>query len=129
ATWFADHNAHVHSDPRARLVTEDGRNYLHGARERYDVIVEDLFVPHMPSAAAMYTEEHYRDARSHLTARVVFCQWLPLYQLSQSQLAIIVATFADVFPQASLWTPSFRPLSILGLVATAGEPPSVEQLA
>jgi spermidine synthase len=129
ATWFADHNAHVHSDPRARLVTEDGRNYLRAARERYDVIVEDLFVPHMPTAAAMYTEEHYRDALAHLTERGVFCQWLPLYQLSQSQLAIIVATFTEVFPQASLWTPSFRPLTILGLVATAGDPPSVEQLA
>jgi spermidine synthase len=129
ATWFADHNLRVHSDPRTRLVTEDGRNYLRAARERYDVIVEDLYVPHHPTAAAMYTEEHYRDAAAHLSERGVFCQWLPLYQLSQSQLAIIVATFTEVFPQASLWTPSFRPLPILGLVGTAGAPPSVEQLA
>ena len=129
ATYFADHNLRVHRDPRTRLVTEDGRNYLRAARERYDVIVEDLFVPHQPTAAAMYTEEHYRDASAHLTEHGVFCQWLPLYQLSQSQLAIIVATFTEVFPQASLWTPSFRPLPILGLVATAGAPPSVEQLA
>ena len=56
ATWFGEHNRHVHRDPRARLVTEDGRNHLRGTRERYDVIVEDLFIPHQPSAAAMYTE-------------------------------------------------------------------------
>lgn len=129
ATYFADHNLRVHDDPRTRLVTEDGRNYLRAARERYDVIVEDLFVPHQPTAAAMYTVEHYRDAAARLTERGVFCQWLPLYQLSQSQLAIIVATFSEVFPDASLWTPSFRPLSILGLVGSVGALPSVERLA
>jgi spermidine synthase len=129
ATWFEEHNRGVHRDPRTRLVTEDGRNHLRATRERYDVIVEDLFVPHMPSAAAMYTEEHYRDALGHLTEQGVFCQWLPLYQLSQSQLAIIVATFTEVFPEASLWTPSFRPLPILGLVGMAGPLPSVQQLA
>jgi len=128
ATYFADHNLRVHGDPRTRLVTEDGRNYLRAARERYDVIVEDLFVPHQPTAAAMYTEGHYRDASAHLSEQGVFCQWLPLYQLSQSQLAIVVATFSEVFPNASLWTPSFRPLSILGLVGSAGALPSVGQL-
>lgn len=129
AIYFGDHNRRVHRDPRTRLVTEDGRNYLRAARERYDVIVEDLFVPRQPTAAAMYTEEHYRDALAHLTGQGVFCQWLPLYQLSRSELAIIVATFTEVFTRASLWTPSFRPLPMLGLVGTVGAPLSVEELA
>jgi spermidine synthase len=129
ATWFGEHNHHVHRDPRTRLVTEDGRNYLRGTRERYDAIVEDLFIPYMPTAAAMYTEDHYRDALAHLTERGVFCQWLPLYQLSQTELSIIVATFNEVFPRGSLWTPSFRTLPILGLVGTRGDLLSVEELA
>jgi spermidine synthase len=128
ATWFPEHNQRVHSDPRTRLVTEDGRNYLRATRERYDVIVEDLFVPHMPSATAMYTRDHYREALAHLGAHGVFCQWLPLYQLSRAELAIIVATFTEVFPGASLWTPSFRPVAILGLVGIAGAAPSADAL-
>jgi spermidine synthase len=129
ATWFAEHNRHVHRDPRTHLVTEDGRNHLRGTRERYDVIVEDLFIPHQPSAAAMYTEDHYRDALTHLTERGVFCQWLPLYQLSRTDLSIIVATFSEVFPRGTLWTPGFRPIPILGLVGTRSDPPSVAELA
>ena len=59
----------------------------------------------------------------------MFCQWLPLYQLSQTELSIIVATFSEVFPRGSLWTPGFRLLPILGLVGTRSDPPSVSALA
>jgi spermidine synthase len=129
AAHFAAFNRGVHTDPRTRLITEDGRNHLRAAAERYDVVIEDLFVPQRPTAAAMYTGEHYRDVRAHLSESGVFCQWLPIYQLSRTQLAMIVATFIDVFPDAALWTPSFRQPPILGLVASAGGLPSVEALA
>jgi len=129
ATWFAEHNRAVHRDPRTRLVTEDGRNHLRATRDRYDVIVEDLYVPHRPSAAAMYSRDHYRDAFERLGENGVFCQWLPLYQLSGTQLSIIVATFLEVFPEATLWTPSFRPVPVLGLVGLKGPAPSVATLA
>ena len=129
AVFFAKHNRGVHSDPRSRLITEDGRNHLRAAPGRYDVIIEDLFVPRRPTAAAMYTVEHYADAKAHLAKDGIFCQWLPIYQLSRTQLGIIVATFVDVFPEASLWTPHFRQPPIIGLVGTSGRWQSVEELA
>jgi spermidine synthase len=130
AAYFADSNRHVHTDPRTRLIVEDGRNHLRGADERYDVIVEDLFVPHRPSAAAMYSLDHYRDVRAHLAEGGVFCQWLALYQMTGTELAIVARTFAEAFPDATLWRPHFRAqLPILGLVGMAGPLPSAAAVA
>jgi hypothetical protein len=47
----------------------------------------------------------------------VFCQWLPLYQLTRAEFDMIVRTFLTVFPQASLWRGDFYPdRPIVGLV-------------
>ncbi len=129
ASHFAATNRGVHRDARTRLVTEDGRNHLRASTERYDVIVEDCFVPFMPSAAAMYTREHYRDARARLTEEGIFCQWLPVYQLEERTLAIVLATFLAEFPQGTLWRPHLRAhFPVVGLVGSAGELPSVAEV-
>lgn len=129
AEFFEESNHGVHRDPRTRLIAEDGRNHLRAASERYDVVIEDLFRPRRPSTASLYSREHYRDAKQRLSEQGVFCQWLPIFQLAESQLAIILATFADVFPNASLWRAHFkadRPM--LALVGYAGSPPSAAAL-
>jgi spermidine synthase len=129
AEFFRESNHGVHRDPRTRLIAEDGRNHLRAASERYDVVIEDLFLPRRPSTASLYSREHYRDAKQHLTEQGVFCQWLPVFQLAETQLAIILATFADVFPNASLWRAHFkaeRPM--VAVVGYAGPPPSAAVL-
>jgi hypothetical protein len=56
-----------------------------------------------------------------LSAEGIFCQWLPLYQLSPEQLAIIIRTFLDVFPRNTLWRGNFVPdeatLALVGHLA------------
>jgi spermidine synthase len=47
----------------------------------------------------------------------VFCQWLPLYQLTREEFDTIVRTFLTVFSQTSLWRGDFYPdRPIVGLV-------------
>ncbi|HET6900710.1 MAG TPA: fused MFS/spermidine synthase, partial [Vicinamibacteria bacterium] len=106
---FADANGRVLEDPRVMVVIDDGRNYLAASPHAFDVIVGDLLVPWRPAEAPLYTQEHFESVRRALTAEGVFCQWLPLYQLSADQLAIIVRTFVEVFPSASLWRGNFLP--------------------
>jgi spermidine synthase len=121
---FADVNSRVMDDPRTRLVIDDGRNYLASSPEVFDVIVGDLLVPWRPAEAPLYTREHFESVRGALTAEGVFCQWLPLYQLSPEQLAIILRTFLDVFPGASLWRGNFIPDEpTLALVGHRGSRP------
>jgi spermidine synthase len=118
---FADFNGRVVDDPRVEVVIDDGRNYLASTPDAFDVIVGDLLVPWRPAEAPLYTREHFESVRRALTAEGLFCQWLPLYQLSPDQLAIIVRTFLDVFPAATLWRGSFDPSeTTLALVGHAG---------
>jgi len=116
AEYFGFATRGVHRDPRTRLLVEDGRNHLRAAPERYDVVVADLFVPWRPGVGSLYTREHFQAVRDHLTPDGVFCQWLPLYQFGSREFEIVLATFLDVFPNATLWRGDFfarRPVAAL----------------
>lgn len=127
--FFADANRGVHTDPRTRLVVEDGRNHLRAAPELYDVIVADLFVPWMPSASSLFSREHFAAARAHLAPHGVFAQWLPLYQLGREEFETIAASFLDVFPDATLWRGDFSAQSpTVALVGTLDPPPPLAVL-
>jgi spermidine synthase len=106
---FATANAHLFRDPRLEVVTDDGRHYLAAPPHAFDVIVGDLLVPWRPAEAPLYSREHFESVRRALASDGLFCQWLPLYQLSGEQLAILARTFLDVFPRASLWRGNFLP--------------------
>jgi hypothetical protein len=71
--------------------------------------VGDLLVPWRAGEAPLYSREHFEAVRRALTDDGLFCQWLPLYQLSPEQVAILLRTFVEVFPQASLWRGNFLP--------------------
>jgi spermidine synthase len=109
----------VLQDPRTRLVTSDARAYLRTTSERFDVIVGDLAVPWRPGEGALFTLEHFEGARRSLAAGGLFCQWLPLFQLSETELRIVIRTFLTVFPRAQVWRGDFSADEpALALVAT-----------
>jgi spermidine synthase len=121
---FADANHGVVDDPRVAVVVDDGRNYLASAPHAFDVIVGDLLVPWRTSEAPLYTLEHFRSARRALADGGLFCQWLPLYQLSSEQLAILLRTFVEVFPSATVWRGNFNPeAATLALIGHTGPRP------
>ncbi|MFB6240869.1 MAG: spermidine synthase, partial [Gemmatimonadota bacterium] len=43
--YFTPYTNGLFSDPRVRIIAEDGRNYLQATSARYDVVVGDLYVP------------------------------------------------------------------------------------
>ncbi len=106
---FGDVNRRLLDDPRVRIVVDDGRNYLAAAPERFDVIVGDLLVPWRPGEAPLYALEHFVSVRRALAPGGVFCQWLPLYQLSDEQLAVVARTFVAAFPNTTVWRGNFLP--------------------
>jgi spermidine synthase len=106
---FAYANGALLDDARVTVVVDDGRNYMAAPPERFDVVVGDLLVPWRPGEAALYSLEHFQSVRRALRPGGLYCQWLPVYQLSLDQLAIVTRTFTDVFPQATLWRGNFLP--------------------
>jgi spermidine synthase len=83
-----------------RIHAADARRWLAASRERYDVVVADLFHPARDGAGALYAREHFEAAREHLAPGGLFAQWLPLYQFHPEDLQTVVRTFLAVFPEA-----------------------------
>ena len=115
--WFAAANHGLRDDPRVALQTSDARRFLRASRDRYDVIVADLFHPWQNGAGFLYTREHFLAAREHLRPGGLFVQWLPLYQLTERDLQTMVRTFLDVFPRAHSVLGTYGSEAALALIA------------
>ncbi len=130
AGFFSDVNRGVYLDPRTRVVLDDARSFLRSTGQRFDVIVADLFVPWRAGTGSLYSEAHFAAARAHLDEGGLFCQWLPLYQLSEPELSSIAATFDRVFPEAVVFRGDFYGrFPIVALVGWRGEVPNAETIA
>lgn len=105
--YFKPYIHGLFEDPRVMIVAEDGRNYLLGTREDFDLIIADLFLPWKAGTGSLYTLEHFETVRKRLNTGGLFAQWLPLYQVSSSEFGIIVRTMLDVFPLVTLWRGDF----------------------
>jgi len=104
-------------DPRVTIHAEDGRHCLARSPERFDAIIADLFTPWKAGTGNLYTQDHYRLAAERLKPGGMYVQWIPLYQVSMQELAIIGATMASVFPEMTLWRGDLYPSrSIVALV-------------
>ena len=109
--YFAEWNGDLCSAPRVRVVVEDGRMFFRATREKFDVVVGDLFVPWQAGTANLYTREQFEAVRDHLSPGGLFVQWLPLFQLDAVGFWGIAATFSEVFPNAWLAIADFQPAS------------------
>jgi spermidine synthase len=127
---FAPWNRGVYDDARTETVLDDGRNFVRATAERFDLVVADLFVPWQAGAASLYTREHFASVRARLRTGGAFCQWLPLYQLSEEELRIVLATFLDVFPGAVLFRGDFYGrFPIVALVGYADRAPAADAVS
>lgn len=98
--YFEAINAHLAADPRARIIAADARRFVRADPDTHALIVADLFHPARAGAGSLYALEHFEATRDHLEPRGLFVQWLPLYQLDDAALRVIVRTFVEVFPEA-----------------------------
>lgn len=119
---FSNLNQDVIAHPKVNIIVEDGRTYLASTRARFDVVVGDLFLPWASGAGRLYSVEHFRAVRTALRRGGVYCQWLPLYQLTQQQYDVVVATLLQAFPEVHTFSNGFHPdRPAVALVAFDGE--------
>jgi spermidine synthase len=104
-----DFTGGLFNDPRATVLAEDGRHYLMATHSTFDMINSDLFVPFRSGAGSLYSKEHFESVKERLAPGGVFFQWLPLYQVTEVELFVIIRTMLDVFGQVSLWRNNFQP--------------------
>jgi spermidine synthase len=114
---FARWNGGLLDRSDVRLVVDDGRRHLGATGETFDVIVSDLFIPWHASAGNLYSLEMYQTVARRLAPGGLFCQWLPMYQLTREEFEVIARTFLAAFPHTTLWRNDFYPnRPVLGLV-------------
>lgn len=112
------------TDPRSRVLAEDGRTCLRRSDERYDVIVSDLFTPWKAGTGNLYTHDHYVAARQRLLPGGRYVQWIPLYQVSELELGSIARTMDEVFDEVVAWRGDFfARRSVLALVGSVDGAP------
>lgn len=114
ARFFAAKNGRIHDDPRVRFVHADGRNYLLAVRERYDVIVSEPSNPWIAGIGNLFTREYYQEALTKLAEGGVFGQWMQTYGMAPEDLRMVYRTFADVFPDVSLWAVNDSDMILIG---------------
>ena len=106
---FSDANAGLLREARVEVVEDDARHFLARTEQKFDVIIGDLVVPWRAGEGALFTREQFVAALAALAPDGVFCQWLPLFQLSKEELNILVRTYLSVFPNAHVWRGDFSP--------------------
>jgi spermidine synthase len=103
AGHFAAANRDVARNPRARLVVDDGRNYLLTTRETFDVITSEPMPPRFAGVSSLYSREYYQLARQRLAPGGLLAQWLPFHLVSVGEAWAILRTVQEVFPDTTLW--------------------------
>jgi spermidine synthase len=117
--WFEPQNALPNAPDRFRVFVADARRFVQVCPETYDVIVADLFHPARDGAGALYSLEHFQAIRRRLTAQGIFCQWLPLFQLDEPMLRVVIRTFLEAFPNTRAFLLRFNvDTPVIGLVGT-----------
>ena len=111
---FADTNRQVFSDPRVRLINDDGRNFLRLTRNTYDLITSEPPPPMAAGVFRLYSREYYATVLAHLTPQGMMTQWLPIYQMPTQAVDEAIATFAEVFPETLLIVGSGSELILVG---------------
>lgn len=101
--FFDPENGSALRDPRTRVVVGDGRTHIRLAAATYDAIISEPSNPWMAGIAALFTREFFEAAKARLSPGGVLCQWAHTYDISADDLKSIVATFASVFPDGTLW--------------------------
>lgn len=105
--------------PGVNVLAADARRFVRTTAASYDVIVADLFHPAQDGAGLLYTREHFEAVRQRLNPGGLFCQWLPLHQMDEPTLRLILRTFLGTFSQTRAFLLHFNvDIPVLGLVGS-----------
>ena len=87
------------SSPLARIVIDDGRRFLDGSTQTYDVIVVD---PPPPTAAAgsslLYSRDFYEVVKRHLRRDGILQMWYPAWQGDAATTVSVAKALMQSFP-------------------------------
>ena len=115
APWFIESNHDVLRDPRVSVFVNDGRHHLlMQPPSSYDLVTLEPPPISAAGVASLYSRGFYELARSRLTPGGYITQWLPAYQVPETEVRSAVRAFVDVFPESVLLSGDDNELILMG---------------
>lgn len=125
APHFVPINKQFYQNPKVHQIAADGRHFLLGTKERFDVITLEPPPPHDAGVINLYTEEFYALAKQKMRPGGVLAQWVPL-DFSRGMLPkMILKAMMGQFKYVSLWLPS----RMEGVAIASDEPLTIDPRA
>ena len=101
--YFAPFTEHVLDSPKLHMSVTDGRTFILGSPQKYDLIISQPSNPWIAGIGNLYTEDFYRACVDQLEEGGVMCQWFQLYSVSEYDVSLVLATFYEVFPEGMVF--------------------------
>jgi tetratricopeptide (TPR) repeat protein len=101
-------------DPRLRMVSNDGRNFIYTTNEKFDVIISEPSNPWLTGVANLFTLEYFKRGAERLKDDGLFSQWLQIYEMAPEDVRTLVATFRAAFPYVYVFRGAEGDLMLLG---------------
>lgn len=111
---FQDVNNRPLDDPRLRLVSNDGRNFIYTTDEKFDVIISEPSNPWLTGVANLFTLEYFKRGARRLKDDGLFSQWLQIYEMAPEDVRTLIATFRAAFPSVYVFRGAEGDLMLLG---------------
>ena len=112
--YFEDVNNRPLADPRLRLISNDGRNFIYTTDEKFDVIISEPSNPWLTGVANLFTLEYFKRGAERLKDDGLFGQWLQLYEMAPEDVRTLIATFHAAFPYVYVFRGAEGDLMLLG---------------
>jgi spermidine synthase len=101
--YFAPFTEHVLDNPKLHMSVTDGRTFILGSPQKYDLIISQPSNPWIAGIGNLYTEDFYRACVDQLEEGGIMCQWFQLYSVSEYDVSLVLATFYKVFPEGMVF--------------------------
>jgi spermidine synthase len=101
AEYFERENRGVMRHPRFTMVPNDGRNHLLTRRKQYDIIFNGVAA--YSAYLELSTAEFFEICRERLDDDGLYLHKIHPHMMTPDGFRRVIATFAEVFPTATLW--------------------------
>jgi spermidine synthase len=106
APYFVPINKEFYQNPKVHQIVADGRHFLLGTKDTFDVVTLEPPPPHDAGIVNLYTEEFYALAKRRMRPGGVLAQWVPM-DIGRGELPkMILKAMLAQFKHVSLWMPS-----------------------
>jgi spermidine synthase len=129
ACFTSSKTSSASSGSTTRVIRTDARAHLKNSGQKYDLIISQPSEPWTNGSAGLFTREFFLAEKNCLSEHGLAAQWLQLYGLTNAELICALRTFAETFPQATIFhqagageiiligTRDNRPLSVKAVAA------------